>query len=78
MKIIVRAFVVVLALTGAIASTQTSSASARTIASSSMQSRLMPVPTCPPDGSTSCDLMPVPTCPPDGTTDCGIGAAHPK
>ncbi len=62
MKIIVRAFVVVLALTGAIASTQTSSASARTIASSSTQSRLMPVPTCPPDG----------------TTDCGIGAAHPK
>jgi hypothetical protein len=21
-------------------------------------------------------LMPVPTCPPDGTTDCGLGAAQ--
>lgn len=62
MKIIVRAFVAVLVLTGAIASTQTSVASAHTIASSSMQSQLMPVPTCPPDGST----------------DCGLGAAHPK
>ena len=48
MKNLVRAFVVVLALTGAAASTQTSSASARTIASSSMHSGLMPVPTCPP------------------------------
>lgn len=54
MKNIVRAFVVVLALTGAVASTQTSSASARTIASSSMHSGLMPVPTCPPDGKTDC------------------------
>lgn len=62
MKIIVRAFVVVLALTGAAASTQTSAASARTIASSSMTSSAMPVPTCPPDG----------------TTDCGIGASKGK
>ena len=54
MKILVRAFVVVLALTGAVASTQTSSASARTIASSSMRSNLLPVPTCPPDGKTDC------------------------
>jgi len=56
MKIIVRAFVVVLALTGAVASTQTSSASARTIASSSMHSNSMPVPLCPPDGTTSCGI----------------------
>ncbi len=56
MKTIVRAFVVVLALTGAVASTQTSSASARMIASSSMQSRLMPIPTCPPDGTTNCGI----------------------
>ncbi len=57
MKNIVRAFVVVLALTGAVASTQTSaSASARSIASSSMQSNLMPVPTCPPDGTTDCGI----------------------
>lgn len=47
MKVIVRAFVVVLALTGAIASTKTSSASAQTIASS-VQPTLFPVPTCPP------------------------------
>ncbi len=56
MKIIVRAFVVVLALTGAVASTQTSSASACTIAASSMTSSVMPVPTCPPDGSTDCGI----------------------
>ena len=58
MKNIVRAFVVVLALTGAAASTQTSSASARTIASSSMHSGLMPIPTCPPDGTTNCGIRP--------------------
>ena len=56
MKTIVRAFVVVLALTGAVASTRTSSASARTIASSSMHAGVMPVPYCPPDGSTSCGI----------------------
>ena len=56
MKNIVRAFVVVLALTGAAASTQTSSASARMIASSSMTSNAMPIPTCPPDGSTNCGI----------------------
>ncbi len=57
MKIIVRAFVVVLALTGVAASTQTSSASARTItASSSLRS--LPVPTCPPDGSSNnCNIQ---------------------
>jgi hypothetical protein len=53
MKIIVRAFVVVLALTGAVASTQTSaSASARTITASSSL-KALPVPTCPPDGSSN-------------------------
>jgi hypothetical protein len=56
MKIIVRAFVVVLALTGAVASTQTSAASARTIASSSAQVNYGAVPTCPPDGTTDCGL----------------------
>ena len=60
MKIIVRAFVVVLALTGAVASTQTSSASANTIASSSMHSGLMPVPTCPPDGKNDCGMSKAP------------------
>jgi hypothetical protein len=59
MKNIVRAFVVVLALTGAVASTQTfANASARTITASSSLNAL-PVPTCPPDGSHN---------------NCGIGA----
>jgi len=57
MKIIVRAFVVVLALTGAAASTQTPTASASTIVSASMRSSAMPVPTCPPDGSTNCGIL---------------------
>jgi len=48
MKNIVRAFVVVLVLTGAAASTRTSSASAKTIAAP-VQSSLMPVPMCGPD-----------------------------
>lgn len=61
MKIIVRAFVAVLVLTGAAASTQTSAASAKTIASSSLPTTIGAVPTCPPDGST----------------DCGISIAHP-
>ena len=56
MKNIVRAFVVVLALTGAVASTQTSSASASTIVASSMHSGLMPIPTCPPDGKQDCGM----------------------
>lgn len=56
MKILVRAFAVVLALTSAAASTQTSSASARTIAASSMISSAMPTPMCPPDGTTDCGL----------------------
>lgn len=57
MKLFIRAFVIVLALTGAVASTQTSAASARTI-TSSVQPKMWPVPTCPPDGSKG---------------DCGIG-----
>jgi hypothetical protein len=55
MKFIVRAFVVVLALTGAAASTQISTASASTsnkvaIARTSM----VPVPMCPPDDKNAC------------------------
>jgi hypothetical protein len=58
MKLIIRAFVVVLALTGAVASTQTSSAaSAKTIAASTNLGAL-PVPTCPPDGSSNnCNIQ---------------------
>jgi hypothetical protein len=55
MKHIVRAFVVVLVLTGAVASTQTSSASTQnkvTVAKVSM----LPIPSCAPDDPNACGL----------------------
>ncbi len=55
MKIIVRAFVVVLALTGAAATTLTSSASTSTqtkVARTSM----LPVPTCAPNDPNACGM----------------------
>jgi hypothetical protein len=55
MKHIVRAAVVVLALTGAVATTQTSSLSTQnkvTIARTSM----LPVPMCPPDDPNGCGM----------------------
>ncbi len=55
MKHLVRAFVVVLVLTGAVASTQTSSASTKskvTVAKVSM----LPIPTCPPDDPNACGM----------------------
>jgi hypothetical protein len=55
MKIIVRALVVMLVLTGAAATTQTSSASTQnkvTVARVSM----LPVPTCPPDDPNACGM----------------------
>jgi hypothetical protein len=55
MKHIVRAFVVVLVLTGAVATTQTSSASTQnkvTIARTSM----LPVPMCPPSDPNGCGM----------------------
>jgi hypothetical protein len=55
MKIIVRAFVVVLALTGATATTLTSSASVSskvTVARTSM----MPVPMCAPSDPNACGM----------------------
>jgi hypothetical protein len=55
MKHIVRAFVVVLVLTGAVASTQTSSASTQnkvTVAKVSM----LPVPMCAPDDPNGCGM----------------------
>jgi hypothetical protein len=55
MKNIVRAFVVVLVLTGAAASTRTSSPTAKTIASS-VQSNAMPVPQCDPNDSAACNF----------------------
>ena len=55
MKNIVRAFVVVLALTGAAASTQISSASSKTIVTASKTSA-MPTPTCPLNSPNACNL----------------------
>ncbi len=55
MKNIIRAFVVVLALTGAAASTQISSASAKTTITASKISA-MPTPTCPPDSPNGCNI----------------------
>jgi hypothetical protein len=55
MKNIVRAFVAVLVLTGAVASTQTSSASTQnkvTVAKVSM----LPIPSCAPDDPNACGL----------------------
>lgn len=55
MKNIVRAFVVVLALTGAAASSQISSASAKTTITASKTSA-MPIPVCPPDDPNACGM----------------------
>jgi hypothetical protein len=55
MKHIVRAFVVVLVLTGAVASTQIASASAQNKVTVSRTS-MLPVPTCPPDDPNACGL----------------------
>jgi hypothetical protein len=55
MKQLVRAFVIALVLTGAVASTQTSSASTQnkvTVAKVSM----LPVPMCAPDDPNACGL----------------------
>jgi hypothetical protein len=55
MKHIIRAFVVVLVLTGAAASTQISSASTPNKVTVSRTS-MLPVPTCPPDDPNACGL----------------------
>jgi len=55
MKHIVRAFVVVLVLTGAVASTQTSFASSQNKVSVAKVSCL-PVPTCPPSDPNACGM----------------------
>ena len=54
MKNIVRASVIALFLTGISASAHMASASQTTV-------------------SAKASALPVPVCPPDGTTDCGIG-----
>jgi hypothetical protein len=55
MKNIVRAFVVVLALTGAAATTQTSSASSKTTVIASKVSA-SPIPMCPPNSPNACNF----------------------
>ncbi|WP_260736127.1 hypothetical protein [Tunturiibacter lichenicola] len=55
MKHIVRAFVVVLVLTGAAATTQTTSASAKNKVTATRTS-MLPVPTCAPDDPNACGM----------------------
>jgi hypothetical protein len=55
MKIFVRAFVVVLALTGAAASTQIASASGQTKVAVAKTSA-MPIPMCAPDDANACGI----------------------
>jgi hypothetical protein len=55
MKLTIRAFVVVLALTGAAASTQFATASAQTKVSAAKTSA-MPIPTCPPNDPNACGI----------------------
>ena len=55
MKHIVRAFVVVLVLTGAAATTQISSASTQNKVTAARTS-MLPVPTCPPDDPNCCGM----------------------
>ncbi len=55
MKLFVRAFVVVLALTGAVATTQISSASTQNKITANRVS-VVPVPTCPPDDPNACGM----------------------
>jgi hypothetical protein len=55
MKLAIRAFVVVLVLTGAAATTQTSSASTQNKVTATRTS-MLPVPTCPPDDPNGCGM----------------------
>jgi len=55
MKSIVRAFVVVLALTGAVASTHASSSSVQAKVSAAKVSAI-PTPWCPPDDPNACGI----------------------
>jgi hypothetical protein len=55
MKHLVRAFVVVLALTGAAASTQTSSASTQNKVTAARTS-MLPIPSCDPSDANACGI----------------------
>jgi hypothetical protein len=56
MKIVVRAFVVALALTGIAATTQISSASTKTNVAVPAKTSAFPVPLCPPGDPDACGL----------------------
>ena len=53
MKLIVRIFALSLVVTGAVASTHIANASKPSVGA---RVSAMPIPVCPPDGSTSCGL----------------------
>ena len=55
MKTVIRAFVVVLVLTGAAASTQIAGASSQTKVTVAKTSA-MPIPMCPPDDPNACGI----------------------
>jgi hypothetical protein len=55
MKHLIRAFVVVLVLTGAVATTQSSSATTQNKVTAARTS-MLPVPTCPPDDPNVCGM----------------------
>ena len=55
MKHLIRAFVAVLVLTGAVATTQTSSASAQNKVTAARAS-MLPIPMCPPDDPNGCGM----------------------
>jgi hypothetical protein len=55
MKLVIRAFVAVLVLTGVAATTQTSSASTQNKVTAARTS-MLPVPTCPPDDPNGCGM----------------------
>ena len=54
MKIIARAFVLALAVTGLAASSNISSSAKTTV--SVAKTSAMPIPTCPPDGTSTCNI----------------------
>jgi hypothetical protein len=56
MKHIVRAFVVVLVLTGVAATTQTSSATTTQNKVTAARTSMLPVPTCAPDDPNACGM----------------------
>ena len=55
MKLIVRTFVAILVLTGAVATTQTTSASTSN-KDTAARTSMLPIPMCPPDDPNACGM----------------------